>query len=104
MPSTEDMHWTSGARRDRFLRIDPSVPYSRPSIILTTLESTQPILPSAARQATFLAQHCAPLESELLHQVTLFRAHLRPIRNRPDAWNPLANGLTSLGGPHSACV
>src|SRR5438105_13305408 len=98
MPSTEDMHWTSGARRDRFLRINPFVPYSRPSIILTTPESTQPILPSAATQATFLAQHCAPLESELLHQVTLFKAHLRPIRNGPDFWNTLAKGLTNLLG------
>lgn len=98
------MHSTSGARRDRFLRIDPSLPYSRPSIILTTPESTQPILPSAATQATFLAQHCAPLESELLHQVTLFKAHLRPIRSGPEFWSTLAKGLTNLLGAQYACV
>jgi len=104
MPSSEDMHATSAARPDKFLRIDPALPYSRPSIVLTTPESTQPILPSAGSQATYLAQHCAPLESELLHQVTLFKSYLRPIRNGPEFWNTLAKGLTNLLGAQYACV
>src|SRR5271154_6645170 len=84
--------------RQKILRLDPSRPYSRPSIVVTTPESTQPILPTAASQASYLSQHCPPLESELLHQVTLFKSHLRSIRSGPEFWNSLAKGLSNILG------
>lgn len=85
-------------RADKILRIDPNVPYSRQSIVLTSPDSTQPILPTAAEHATYLARLCSPLESELLHQVTLFKSHLRSITSGPEFWRVLAKGLTNLLG------
>ena len=79
-------------------RIDPNLPYARPSIVLTSPESTQPILPSAATQGSYLARYCRPLESELLHQVTLLKATLRPITAGPEFWKTLGKGLANLLG------
>ena len=89
---------------DKILRIDPQLPYTRHSIVLTTPKSTQPILPTATEHASYLAQHCAPLESELLHQVTLFKSHLRSIQAGPEFWRVLAKGLTNLLGAQYCCI
>src|SRR5271154_840248 len=78
------------------LRVDQSIPFSRPSIVLTTPESTQPVLPTSSVHATLLAQHCAPLESELLHQVTLLKTRLRTLKSGPEFWRVLAKGLSQL--------
>jgi signal transduction histidine kinase/AmiR/NasT family two-component response regulator len=88
----------------KILRIDPTSPYSRQSIVITTPDSSQPILPSAAEHASYLSKHCAPLESELLHQVSLFKAHLRTIESGPEFWRILAKGLTNLLGAQYACI
>ena len=79
-------------------RIDPNLPYARPSIVVTSPESTQPILPTAATQAPYLARFFAPLESELLHQVTVLKTTLRPITTGPEFWKTLAKGLANLLG------
>ena len=79
-------------------RIDPDLPYARPSIVLTSPESTQPILPTAATHGPYLARYCRPFESELLHQVTLLKTILRPITTGPEFWKTLGNGLANLLG------
>ena len=104
MSSNVDGQATSDPQAERILRIDPKQPYTRTSIVLTSPESTQPILPSAVSQASYLAQYCVPLESELLHQVTLFKSHLRSIRSGPEFWCSLAKGLTNLLGAQYTCI
>ena len=104
MSSKEEGHSEVNSQADKILRIDPTQPYSRTSIVLTIPESTQPILPSAASQASYLARYCAPLESELLHQITLFKSHLRSIRSGPEFWRSLAKGLTNLLGAQYTCI
>jgi len=89
---------------EKILRIDPNQPYTRPSIVLTAPWDTRPILPSAESQASYLAEYCRPLESELLHQVTLFKAHLRSIESGPEFWRTLAKGLTNLLGAQYASI
>jgi signal transduction histidine kinase/AmiR/NasT family two-component response regulator len=91
-------------RPERILRIDPRRPYVRPSIILTTPESSQPILPSTPSQASYLAELYVPLESELLHQVTLFKSRLRSIRDGPEFWRTIAKDLPNLLGAQFACI
>lgn len=90
--------------KPKIFRIDPSIPYNRPSIVVTTPESTQPILPTASSQGVYLARHCPPLESELLHQVTLFKSHLRSIRSGPEFWNSLAKGVSNILGAQYTCI
>ena len=104
MSSKEEGNSEVNSQPEKILRIDPTRPYSRTSIVITIPESTQPILPSAASQASYLARHCAPLESELLHQITLFKSHLRSIRGGPEFWRSLAKGLANLLGAQYTCI
>ena len=102
--SSKERYSEVSSLAENILRFDPTQPYSRTSIVITIPESTQPILPSAASQASHLARYCAPLESELLHQITLFKSHLRSIRSGPEFWRSLAKGLTNLLGAQYACI
>ena len=102
--SSKEGHSELNSQPEKILRIDPTQPYSRTSIVITIPESPQPILHSAASQASYLARYCAPLESELLHQITLFKSYLRSIRSGPEFWRSLAKGLTNLLGAQYTCI
>lgn len=66
--------------------------------------STEPILPTASSHSEYLALHCAPLESELLHQVTIFKSHLRSLESGPEFWRSLAKGLSNLLASQYTCI
>ena len=104
MSAPEDMATENGPREPKILRIDPNEPYARASIVITTPLSTEPILPTASSHSGYLALHCAPLESELLHQVTIFKSHLRSIKSGPEFWRSLAKGLSNLLGSQYTCI